>query len=326
MPPGARLTVSTPKGSASKLSGHSIGVKGISTDLSAHPRTNPVAALSTLSKLLSSLSRRIGRCQYKLTPAEHVLSLHLVSVLDPFVFQGAKALSSVASAQAKSTFPGIAFQPTEILDSIMAHLDSKRDLLSVALCCKHLYDVVFPRHFDYRVIRCKVSSTSVWNHLLMNTGLARNVRRLDIIDERSISSITPRIATTLTSKSGGLVVPRGITQRETDLETTDDELSMHKKQGRFLASALQCMTELKELRWLSNHYPISIERIWPSLVKRTNTLESIEIFDNQVFSLSSVDGDGSSSGESESEAVPEGLGARVSCSFHSLHGAVLKRR
>jgi hypothetical protein len=202
----------------------------------------------------------------------------------------------VVSAQAKPIISGLVYQPTEILDSIMSFLDSKRDLLNVALCCKHLHDVVFPRHFEYRFIRCKVSSISVWNHLLVNHSLARNVRRLEIVDERSSAStaIMPR----------GMVVPRGITKRDTDLESTDDELSMHKKQERYLGLALQRMSGLKELKWSCNHSPISIEHIWPALLMRCTTLDTLEIADNLVFTSKGPereDAAGSSGGESDSE-------------------------
>ncbi|KAJ2928194.1 hypothetical protein H1R20_g8911, partial [Candolleomyces eurysporus] len=302
MPPpiaSATRSVVPPKGRPPKQTTLSPS-KSINPDPSAYPRTNPIGALSTLLKLLSSLSTRVGRCQYKLTPAEHALSLHLVSILDPYVYQGAKTLSTVVSAQTKPIISGLVYQPTEILDSIMSYLDSKRDLLNVALCCHHLHDVIFPRHFEYRFIRCKVSSISVWNHLLVNHSLARNVRRLEIVDERSSAStaIMPR----------GMVVPRGITKRDTDLESTDDELGMHKKQERYLALALQRMSGLKELKWSCNHSPISIEHIWPALLMRCTTLDTLEIADNLVFTSKGSEAEdtaASSGGESDNEKDEE---------------------
>ena len=88
--------------------------------------TNPVHALTTLLKLLSSLPKRVGGCQFKLTPAEHALTLHLVSVLDPYVYQGAKALlspggSPSSGSQPATPFSGLVYQPTEILDNIMVY-------------------------------------------------------------------------------------------------------------------------------------------------------------------------------------------------------------
>lgn len=149
----------------------------------------------------------------------------------------------------------------------MFHLDSKRDLMALGLSCHRLHSVVFPRHYDYRLIRCKVSSISVWNHLIVNRSMARNVRRLEILDERS---------------TGSELVPRGILASDTDLESTDDELGMHAKQERFLVSALNRMTALHSFVWSCNHSPISIDNVWPTLLK-CQSLQDVEINDNLVF-------------------------------------------
>ena len=66
--------------------------QAINTNVNAYPRTDPIKALSVLLKLLTSLLSRIGGCQYKLTQPEHVLSLHLIGILDPFVYHGVRAL------------------------------------------------------------------------------------------------------------------------------------------------------------------------------------------------------------------------------------------
>ncbi|KAF8172664.1 hypothetical protein BJ912DRAFT_993583, partial [Pholiota molesta] len=245
----------------------------INTALSAHPRTDPVSALGVLLRLLAALPSRIGGCQYKLTPAEHALAQHLVGVLDPFVYHG--------SAAAAAACAGLVHQPTEILDAILSHVDARRDLLSVGLACRRLHDVVFPRHFDYRVVRCKVSTISVWHHLALHRALARNVRRVEILDERA--------------PAAGVVVPRGILQGDTDLESTDDELAMHAKQERFLARR-------SEFKWSCNHSPISIAHVWPTLMMRAVNLKSINICDNLVFSPRIEQEEQEESEESESDA------------------------
>ena len=139
--------------------------------------------------------------------------------------------------------------------------------MALGLSCHRLYSVLFPRHYDYRVIRCKVSSISVWNHLIVNRSLARNVRRLEILDERSTE---PQL------------VPRGILASDTDLESTDDELCMHTKQERLLVSALNRMTALHSFVWSCNHSPISIDNVWPTLLK-CQSLGDVEINDNLIF-------------------------------------------
>ena len=272
--------------------------QAINTNVNAYPRTDPIKALNVLLKLLTSLPSRIGGCQYKLTQPEHALSLHLIGILDPFVYHGVRALlpNPVSAGAPGAPSFGLVDQPTEIIDAILFHVDSRKDLLNIGLGCKRLYDVVFPRHFEYRVIRCKVSSISVWNHLVHHRSLARNVRRLEVLDERA------------PSRHGNTVcVPRGILQGDTDLESTDDELSMHAKQERFLAAALVRMTGLKEFKWSCNHSPISIAHIWPTLMLRAVNLNSMEICDNLVFAPVKQQEEEDSSA-SESEAEDEGAG------------------
>ncbi|KAF8806488.1 hypothetical protein BYT27DRAFT_7191043 [Phlegmacium glaucopus] len=294
----------------------------INTNLSAHPRTNPTSALSVLLKLLTSLPSRIGGCQYKLTPAEHTLSLHLVSIIDPFVYHGLRALAPPQHAQNQASIVNLVNQPTEILDAIIFHIDSRRDLLNVALGCKRLHGVVFPRHFEYRLIRCKVSSISVWNHLILHRSLARNVRRLEILDERSSASTGGNF-----TKGRGILVPKNILQGDTDLESTDDELSMHVKQEKYLAAALVRMTGLREFQWSCNHSPISIAHVWPTLMMRAVNLRVMDIYDNLVFAPKvDEDDDGADQGdrESESESESEGENDERGQSTNSCQGVLTR--
>jgi hypothetical protein len=132
---------------------------------------------------------------------------------------------------------------------------------------------------EYRHIRCKVSSLSVWNHLMVHRSLARNVRRLEILDERAASS--------------ELLIPSDILNSDTDMDSTDDELGMHEKQERFLVGALGKMTSLHSFTWACNHSPISIDNVWPTLLK-CHSLQEVDISDNLAFSK------GGESTESES--------------------------
>lgn len=245
---GKGLTSSGIKGRPRKT------LQSIDTNISSYDRTDPFLAFNVLRKLLGALPSRIGGCQYKLSPEEHRLSIHLLTIVEPFV-----GLSPSRRTLTR--------QPNEILDSIVFYIDSKRDLLALALSCHRMHSVIFPRHYDYRLIRCKVSSISVWNHLIVQRSLARNVRRLEILDERSTDSEA---------------IPEGILASDTDLESTDDELGMHAKQERFLVSALHKMTALQSFTWSCNHSPISIDNVWPTLL-RCQSLQRIEISDNLVF-------------------------------------------
>ncbi|KAF9222939.1 hypothetical protein BS17DRAFT_880907 [Gyrodon lividus] len=202
----------------------------VDTNPQSYDRIDPFYAINTLRKLLGSLASRIGGCQYKLTPDEHKLSLHLLTIMEPFI-----GLSPSRRTLMR--------QPTEILDAIVFHIDSTRDLLALALSCHRLYSVIFPKHYDYRVIRAK------------------------IIDERS---------------SKPLILPSDITTTDTDFEFSDDELTMHSKQERYLTLALTKMAALRSFDWSCNHSPISIDDIWATLMK-CQTMCEVIISDNLIF-------------------------------------------
>ena len=93
----------------------------IETNVASYDRTDPFTALNVLRKLIASLSTRLGGCQYKMTPEEHKLSMHLLTIIEPFV----------GHSQSRRT---LVRQPTEILDEIIFQLHSKRDLFNLALC------------------------------------------------------------------------------------------------------------------------------------------------------------------------------------------------
>jgi hypothetical protein len=226
----------------------------VDIDRSSYDRTDPFFAFNALRKLLGALSTRVGGCQYRMSPEEHRLSMHLLTIVEPFI-----GLSPCRRTLTR--------QPTEILDAIIFNIDSKSDLLALGLTCQRLYGVVFPRHYDYRLIRCKVSSIRVWNHLVVHRSLARNVRRLVILDERSPERE---------------IVPASIMASDTDLESTDDELGMHAKQERYLTAALTRMTAVQSLMWSCNHSPISIDNVWQAIMK-SQSLKEVEIYDNLVF-------------------------------------------
>jgi hypothetical protein len=130
-----------------------------------------------------------------------------------------------------------------------------------------MYSVVFPRHYDYRVIRARVGSIRVWNHLIVHRAFARNVRRLEILSERD---------------NDNEIVPLGIQGTDTDVESTDDELDMHVKQEKLLVAALAKMSALKSITWSCDHSLVSIENVLPTLLK-CQSLQQVEINDNSFF-------------------------------------------
>ncbi|KIK62739.1 hypothetical protein GYMLUDRAFT_41652 [Collybiopsis luxurians FD-317 M1] len=179
------------------------------------------------------------------------------------------------------------------------------------MTCSRMQSVVIPRHFDYRVLKCKVSSISVWNHLSVHRSLAMNVRRLEVLDERAAGS---GMGTGDQTKE---MVPGGISSTETDLEDTDDELGMHEKHEQYLLDALSKMSHLESFAWSCNHSPISIDLLWPMLLK-CHTLREVEINDNLVFSPVTND---ESEGDSPNVAVAHELRAVALKSNKHVYGS-----
>jgi hypothetical protein len=101
-----------------------------------------------------------------------------------------------------------------------------------------------------------------------------------------------------------MLIPR-ISQRDTDLENTDDELRMHSKQEKYLAEALVHMTGLQEFKWACNHSPISIAHVWPTLMVRASNLRTLEICDNLLFGPRFFAGGTGDSSESEQDEVEQ---------------------
>lgn len=222
-----------------------------------HVPTDPFSALSLLRKLISNSARS----RYSMTPEEHKLSLHLLTVIEPFVNASPMSIDDARRTMTR--------QPNEILDMIAFHIDSRKDLLALALTCQRLRDVVLPRHLEYRVIHCKPSSEKVWRHLITHPLLACNVRRLQIMDERSHDPelIPTRVGEESDVPSGGV--------------------EMHAQQQRLIVGALARMTTLTSFSWGCNNSLISFDDVSPTLFT-CDMLKEVEICDNLMFTHSSA--------------------------------------
>lgn len=144
---------------------------------------------------------------------------------------------------------------------------------------------MFPRHYEYRTIRCKLSSLSVWHHLSVQRSLALNVRNLEVLDERG---------------SIPLLIPSGVVKSDTELESSDDELHLHDKHAKLFMSAMARMTALDKFIW-SGCSPIPLDDVWTSLLK-LSCLKSVEFRDNQLFSQG-IDHDNEESSPSARRSV-----------------------
>ena len=76
-----RRTVPKPRISSAARVKKTLNV--VDTNLGSYDKKDPFAAADTLRKLLTSVSTRPTACQYKLTPEEYVLSMHLLTIVEP---------------------------------------------------------------------------------------------------------------------------------------------------------------------------------------------------------------------------------------------------
>ncbi|EKM76399.1 hypothetical protein AGABI1DRAFT_63077 [Agaricus bisporus var. burnettii JB137-S8] len=271
----------------------------IDTNLRSHDRRDPFGAINTLIKLMGSLPSRViaskggGGCQYKLLSIEeHNLSMHLCNIIEPSILSyltrddNQHLPLNAASANHNSMLPRpkimLMRQPTEILDKIASFINTREDLMTFGLTCSRLSEIVFPRHWEYRVIKAKISMIGVWKHLYERVDLAANVRVVEIMDERNdaCSSSANDDGNAHHTDGNGTTLRRGF---------------IHKRQEKYFVAALARFTRLAKIKWESNHSPFSIVddgTIWRTLADTCGkSLESLVVFDNMAFSPMDDEGD-----------------------------------
>jgi hypothetical protein len=75
---------------------------------------------------------------------------------------------------------GLSDLPYDLIETIVSYIDAHRDLISLSLANKALYDIIIPRHSQYRLVRTSLKSVQVWSHLASRPDLTRNIRILHI--------------------------------------------------------------------------------------------------------------------------------------------------
>ena len=70
----------------------------------------------------------------------------------------------------------------ETIDAIMGFLDERIDVVAFGLTCKFVATVAYPRHSQFRVIRCIPEDfESLWERFAADVSLAQNVRSLALL-------------------------------------------------------------------------------------------------------------------------------------------------
>lgn len=153
---------------------------------------------------------------------------------------------------ALTSHTGIFHQPIESLDAIALEIDAAKDLLSLSLTCKVLYDIVYYRHLRFRVISCRLEdwrSIEVWDLLARDKALARSVRVLQL---QPLGVSDPRFLIPFDTKDS-----RGICQKSTRNAQAQAlpvlEYERYADALAHLKSALKNMSRLASFTWKSQH-------------------------------------------------------------------------
>lgn len=72
--------------------------------------------------------------------------------------------------------------PPELLNSVVDAIPERRDLLSLALVCSTLCEIIIPGQLQYRVLIASEEEVGLWACLAVRGHLARNVRSVQIFD------------------------------------------------------------------------------------------------------------------------------------------------
>ncbi|KAH7100285.1 hypothetical protein BKA62DRAFT_706582 [Auriculariales sp. MPI-PUGE-AT-0066] len=252
----------------------------IDCDLASYDAFDPFRALSTLRAILVG----VQHTHLTMRLDHHKLALHLLGLVEPWL----------TLSPARNT---LSQQPNETLDRVAFYIPNQRDLLSLALCSKRLYSIIFPRHFPYRTVNCKLSNKAVWDHFIAHPMLACNVRRLEIMPECAMDKE---------------IVPPELPQTAAPGQKSSDEL---------VRAAIGNMTGLISLKWLPDDAPpfvVHFSAIWPAL-RACRSLTEVDVFSNSVFME-----DVATQLNSESSEPEPAIAAPSAADFASL-GAVTMR-
>ncbi|KAI0064264.1 hypothetical protein BV25DRAFT_1914482 [Artomyces pyxidatus] len=141
--------------------------------------------------------------------------------------------------------------PYDVLEHIIGHIDSRKDVLVFALLSSLFRDIAIPRHIEYREIQFSVEDLYIWKHLAQRPDLASNIRTVIIRRCQTDSWRTPK--SLLPSRS-----PAQRKYQQSEVET--------------LLSVMKTMTRLKSLElhtgllWFGPHPVAVVSRILRSCV------------------------------------------------------------
>lgn len=157
-------------------------------------------------------------------------------------------------------------QPIELIDHICSFMDSPRDLLSLSLVSKRVFEAVIPYHIECRHIRCDLRQVGLWKKLVSLPSIASRFVSLEITGTyKTRTLILPKHHSLLASSYD--LTYRSKDKIETELWTESDCLNA-------LAAAIQVMAGLKSFCWNVAIKPV--DSLFTAL-KRCSSLDDVQV-------------------------------------------------
>ncbi|TFK47464.1 hypothetical protein OE88DRAFT_809547 [Heliocybe sulcata] len=157
--------------------------------------------------------------------------------------------------------------PPELLDNIAAHLDCRKDILSLALCCHCLHSLVSHTHLQYRDIRCRLGLSALWDRLASDDLHAGLLRSLTILPDNvfDIQSVI----------RDNLLLEERVPDEYQECASDEATVASGREREERLVRALKRAPNLRRFRWFGDP---GGNNIWETL-SALGTVQELHVLD-----------------------------------------------
>ena len=196
-------------------------------------------------------------------------------LFDPYIFRVVITMSAATTSLSRLA--------PELINYICLYISNPGDLLSFALTCKIVSEVITPDHLELRHIRCDFRRISLWERLVQLPEIASRIVSLELVDERTpghyertrrhIPNVEHYVFDPILPTHSQLIAahhserdPQGLEHR---LHDVDIALAMNS-----LIRAIPTMVNLTRFHWLVNGEQPTYEALF-SLSNDNSALEDL---------------------------------------------------
>ncbi|KDQ53348.1 hypothetical protein JAAARDRAFT_61375 [Jaapia argillacea MUCL 33604] len=144
--------------------------------------------------------------------------------------------------------------PTELVDRVIDYVDERPDVLSLALTCRHLNDILIPDHLRYRKLLISLDRLDTLETVIARPYLGRNIR---------ILRVSPRLS-----------LRRRFPLDRFCCRTKEAEVVAESR----LALALSLMPNLTKFSWEMYHEPETKNMIWENIAATCHRFSDLRCY------------------------------------------------